>query len=325
MTVSPLQKTRWSALALIVTAQFMVILDVAIVNVALPSIQSDLGFSDATIQWVVSAYAIFFGGVLLLGGRLADLFGRRRLFMGGLALFGATSLAVRARLVGGLADHVSRASGPGGRPDGTRRARAADDDVRRGPRAQPRARDLRRGVRQRRGGGGAARRRAHLVPALVVDLLHQRAGRGRRDRAHAGAAAREPREPPAPPLRSRRCGVDHGGADAARLRAHARDDRRLGRAAHDRPARCLGRADRRVHRDRAPLAAAAPAAADLPAPDARRLERDHAARRRGHVLGVLRALAVRAGRPALHGGADRRSRSRHSRSRSSSSRTSPRP
>jgi MFS family permease len=79
-------------LALIVTAQFMVILDVAIVNVALPSIQSDLGFSDATIQWVVSAYAIFFGGVLLLGGRLADLFGRRRLFMGGLALFGATSL-----------------------------------------------------------------------------------------------------------------------------------------------------------------------------------------------------------------------------------------
>jgi EmrB/QacA subfamily drug resistance transporter len=92
MTVSPIQKTRWSALALIVTAQFMVILDVAIVNVALPSIQSDLGFSDATIQWVVSAYAIFFGGVLLLGGRLADLFGRRRLFVVGLALFAATSL-----------------------------------------------------------------------------------------------------------------------------------------------------------------------------------------------------------------------------------------
>ena len=71
MTVSPFAEVRtsWSALALIVTAQFMVILDVAIVNVALPSIQSDLGFSNATIQWVVSAYAIFFGGVLLLGGR----------------------------------------------------------------------------------------------------------------------------------------------------------------------------------------------------------------------------------------------------------------
>jgi EmrB/QacA subfamily drug resistance transporter len=83
---------RWGALALIVTAQFMVILDVAIVNVALPSIKSDLGFSEAGLQWVVSAYAIVFGGTLLLGGRLADLLGRRRLFIGGLVLFAATSL-----------------------------------------------------------------------------------------------------------------------------------------------------------------------------------------------------------------------------------------
>ncbi|HET7554579.1 MAG TPA: DHA2 family efflux MFS transporter permease subunit [Gaiellaceae bacterium] len=83
---------RWSALALIVTAQFMVILDVAIVNVALPSIKSDLDFSQANLQWVISAYAIMFGGVLLLGGRLADVLGRRRLFVGGLALFTASSL-----------------------------------------------------------------------------------------------------------------------------------------------------------------------------------------------------------------------------------------
>ena len=83
---------RWGALALIVTAQFMVILDVAIVNVALPSIKTDLGFSQTSLQWVVSAYAIFFGGALLLGGRLADLFGRRRLFMAGLILFAASSL-----------------------------------------------------------------------------------------------------------------------------------------------------------------------------------------------------------------------------------------
>jgi EmrB/QacA subfamily drug resistance transporter len=83
---------RWSALALIVTAQFMVVLDVAIVNVALPSIKSDLGFSQEGLQWVISAYAIFFGGTLLLGGRLADLLGRRRLFVAGLALFAASSL-----------------------------------------------------------------------------------------------------------------------------------------------------------------------------------------------------------------------------------------
>src|SRR6476660_962837 len=83
---------RWSALALIVTAQFMVILDVAIVNVALPSIQTDLNFSQANLQWVISAYAILFGGALLLGGGLADLLGGRRLFVAGLALFTASSL-----------------------------------------------------------------------------------------------------------------------------------------------------------------------------------------------------------------------------------------
>ncbi|MFL5951746.1 MAG: MFS transporter [Gaiellaceae bacterium] len=92
--MSPGTKTerRWSALALIVTAQFMVILDVAIVNVALPSIKSDLHFSATNLQWVISAYAILFGGALLLGGRLADLLGRRRLFMAGLGLFSISSL-----------------------------------------------------------------------------------------------------------------------------------------------------------------------------------------------------------------------------------------
>ena len=85
-------RRRWSALALIVTAQFMVILDVAIVNVALPSIKSDLGFSQTGLQWVITAYAILFGGTLLLGGRLADLLGRRRMFILGLALFATSSL-----------------------------------------------------------------------------------------------------------------------------------------------------------------------------------------------------------------------------------------
>jgi EmrB/QacA subfamily drug resistance transporter len=89
LTTQP--RRRWSALALIVTAQFMVILDVAIVNVALPSIKADLGFSQTSLQWVVSAYAIIFGGALLLGGRLGDLLGRRRLFIAGLAVFGLSS------------------------------------------------------------------------------------------------------------------------------------------------------------------------------------------------------------------------------------------
>jgi EmrB/QacA subfamily drug resistance transporter len=83
---------KWLALALLATVQFMVVLDIAIVNVALPSIKIDLGFSQEDLQWVISAYALFFGGFLLLGGRTADLLGRRRLFVAGLILFSAASL-----------------------------------------------------------------------------------------------------------------------------------------------------------------------------------------------------------------------------------------
>jgi len=79
-------------LAVIVAAQFMVVLDVAIVNVALPSIKTDLHFSQESLQWVITAYSILFGGVLLLGGRLADVLGRRRLFVAGLLLFTVSSL-----------------------------------------------------------------------------------------------------------------------------------------------------------------------------------------------------------------------------------------
>ena len=83
---------RWFALVAIAAAQFMVVLDIAIVNVALPSIGRDLHFSEANLQWVISAYAIAFGGFLLLGGRLADLWGRRRMFMAGVVLFSFSSL-----------------------------------------------------------------------------------------------------------------------------------------------------------------------------------------------------------------------------------------
>ena len=83
---------KWFGLALLGAVQFMVVLDIAIVNVALPSIQTDLGFSQANLQWVISAYALVFGGFLLLGGRTADLLGRRRVFMAGLVLFTIGSL-----------------------------------------------------------------------------------------------------------------------------------------------------------------------------------------------------------------------------------------
>jgi EmrB/QacA subfamily drug resistance transporter len=83
---------RWKALAVLGIAYLMVVLDVSIVNVALPSIQTDLGFSPSDLQWVVSGYALTFGGLLLLGGRAGDILGRRIIFMIGLALFAAFSL-----------------------------------------------------------------------------------------------------------------------------------------------------------------------------------------------------------------------------------------
>jgi EmrB/QacA subfamily drug resistance transporter len=85
-------RRKWYGLALLLLVQFMVVLDIAIVNVALPSIQNDLGFSPENLQWVISAYALFFGGFLLLGGRAADLLGRRRMFVVGIVLFTTASL-----------------------------------------------------------------------------------------------------------------------------------------------------------------------------------------------------------------------------------------
>ena len=83
---------KWLALALLSAVQFMVVLDIAIVNVALPSIQADLGFSQENLQWVMSAYALVFGGFLLLGGRAADLWGRRKIFFAGIVVFTVASL-----------------------------------------------------------------------------------------------------------------------------------------------------------------------------------------------------------------------------------------
>jgi EmrB/QacA subfamily drug resistance transporter len=92
------QAPPWLVLAIACTGQFMVVLDVSVVNVALPSMRTALGFDPAGLQWVVNAYALTFAGFLLLGGRIADLFGRKRVFVIGLALFSVASLA------GGLAD-----------------------------------------------------------------------------------------------------------------------------------------------------------------------------------------------------------------------------
>src|ERR1700722_1588262 len=93
---------RWKALGVLGLIQFMLILDVTVVNVALPSIQHDLGFSRAGLAWVVNGYVLMAGGLLLLGGRLADLLGRRRLFLVGVAVFAVASASCGAAVDPGM-------------------------------------------------------------------------------------------------------------------------------------------------------------------------------------------------------------------------------
>src|SRR5438270_6538812 len=112
-------RTRWLALYVLCLGSLMIVLDVTIVNVALPSIRQDLGFSETSLAWVVNAYLLTYGGFLLLGGRLGDLFGQRRLFVAGITLFTLASLGcglattqgflVAARAVQGIGGAVASA------------------------------------------------------------------------------------------------------------------------------------------------------------------------------------------------------------------------
>src|SRR5438045_1857771 len=112
-------RTRWLALYVLCLATLMIVRDVTIVNVALPSIRQDLGFSETSLAWVVNAYLLTYGGLLLLGGRLGDLFGHRRLFIAGISFFTLASLAcglansqgllVGARAVQGIGGAVASA------------------------------------------------------------------------------------------------------------------------------------------------------------------------------------------------------------------------
>ena len=107
-------RTRWLALIVVCLGDLMIVLDVTIVGVALPSIREDLGFSEESLAWVVNAYLLTFGGFLLLGGRLGDLFGHRRLFLIGIGLFTAASLACGIASSQGLLVGARAVQGVGG-------------------------------------------------------------------------------------------------------------------------------------------------------------------------------------------------------------------
>ena len=180
-------RERWLALYVLCAGVLMIVLDGTIVNVALPTIQRELAFSQSTLAWVINAYLIAFGGLLLLAGRLGDLTSRRGVFVGGLAVFTAASLVcglaqdqtmlVAARFVQGAGGAATSAVGLGmivtmfPKP-----ARAGEGDRR--------VRVCRLGGRLDR---AACRRRDHAGARLALDLLRERADRDRHGGARAAA------------------------------------------------------------------------------------------------------------------------------------------
>ena len=228
------QTRRWLVLALTVTAQFMVILDVAVVVVALPEIKNDLGFSQEGVQWVVTAYSILFAGTLLLGGRLADLLGRRRVFAAGVAVFAIGSLLSgiawsEAALVGARA-----LQGFGG---ALLSPAALSIIITTFPEGRERNRALGIWGGAAAAGGSAGVLLGGLLTELrrmAVDLLHQPARGHRHARRDAVPARGEPRLPHASPLRRRRRRDRHRRSDDARLRPRIRRRARVGRLADDR-------------------------------------------------------------------------------------------
>ena len=240
--------TRWRALVVLCAGMLMIILDGTIVNVALPSIQDDLGFSQSSLAWVVNAYLIAFGGLLLLAGRLGDLIGRRRMFLTGLAVFTARVAAVRPRPEPGDADR--RALRPGRRRrDGVRRDPRHDrDDVPRAAGAGEGDRRLQLRRLGRRLDRPARRRRAHAGHQLALDLLRQHPDRHRHGGARAAADRRRPRHRARRGRRRRRRAARDRRADARRLHDRRGGRRRLGLGADARPRRGRGRAARRVRR-----------------------------------------------------------------------------
>ena len=216
---------KWWTLLAVNIGTFMLLLDVTIVNTALPYIERALGASFADLQWVIDAYALTLAALLLTGGSLADLFGRRLVFVVGLAVFTVASLL--CGLAGSpLFLNLARAlQGCGGGAHVRDGARAARERVR-GTRPRDRVRPVGRDHRRGRGGRAARRRRAHRGARLGVHLLRQRPDRHRRDRDDAGQG-RGVAQPGGGQRRLGRPGHVLGRPRVPRLRADPRERRGL--------------------------------------------------------------------------------------------------
>ena len=237
---------KWLALGSLSAVQFMVVLDIAIVNVALPSIKVDLGFSQENLQWVISAYALVFGGFLLLGGRAADLLGRRRIFLVGAVVFTVGSLL--AGLAWSEASLIAAPCVPGPRRGDHLAGRALDphDDVRR--RAVS-------GTSRSASGAPSAASAPRRACCSAASSPTRSAGSGsssstsrsaRRPRAHA-VALHESRDARVRSFDVPGAVIVTGGLSLARLRDHA-GERDGWRRRRDRRRFAAARAARRLRR-----------------------------------------------------------------------------
>ena len=196
-TTTPTMRERLT-LSVLLTASFTLAVDFSILNVALPDVGADVGFSLQNLQWIATSFALCAAGLTLLFGRVADLFGRRRLFLAGIALLGLSSL------VGGLATEpwvllVARvAQGTAAAVVTPCRAVVADDVLPRGATTGACARAERRADGGRLHDRRRARRRAHRPAQLALGVLRQRRRRARRTGGRPGGADREPARPSGP-------------------------------------------------------------------------------------------------------------------------------
>src|SRR6516225_12327434 len=199
----PAARRRWLALAVLAVAQFMVFLDETVVNVALPSIKTSLGFSQTSLAWVISAYVLAFGGLILLGGRAADLAGRRRIFLIGTAIFGIASLLDGLATSQGLLIGARALQGVGAAL-ATPAALALVTNLFPAGAMRTKALTMWGGaVRARLRRRGAARRGDHPGGVLAVGVLHQRPHRPGGPAGGPAAGDREP-QPRSAGVRRRR-------------------------------------------------------------------------------------------------------------------------
>ena len=271
-------------LAILLVAQLMVILDITAVNIAMPNIAKDLGISGTSISWTITSYSLIFGSLLLLGGRAADLLGRRRLFLTGLGVFTISSLLSAMAGSGRRAIRRPGRSRPGGIDALARSPLDHHHGVSR-PAARQGAGGVGRDRRCRRRDRRSARRRPHRAGRLADDLLRQPAGRDRardrsdqnRSRRHQAATVEGPR-----PSRRRR---GHREPWDDRLRDHPGRPSwlDLGADAHHGKRRAGG--SRTVRRLRASYRAATAQDRATPRPRRRRRDDPDAARSAGSSSG----------------------------------------